>query len=110
EDGPDVVGRKVVGRERELLEKPQRCAELLIDRGRFVVGENEPHRVVAEGCLRDRGVSVRSKDTLVESRDECRKHLALTDGPCGWTAHHLLRELGEPLAEEALSIEQRADN
>ena len=47
-------------------------------------------------------MSVRSEDALIATRDERREHFALADGPRRGSAHHLLRELGEPLAKEVL--------
>lgn len=67
--------------ERKRLEKSECRAELLINRSRPVVGEDELSRAIAERRLRDRGVCIGSEDALVESRDERSEQLALTDRP-----------------------------
>ena len=78
---------------RERLEKSEHGAELLIDWSCAVIIEHGLHRTRTERCLRDRGVSVSSKDALVELRHKRRESLALANGPRRRTTHHLLREL-----------------
>ena len=67
EHGPVILRRQQFRRQRERLEQPERSAKPLVDRRRLIVGEYEPGGVVSKRCLRDRGVGVRSEDTLVEA-------------------------------------------
>ena len=48
---------------------------------------------------RDRAVSVRSKEALVQTRRECAKQLAFADGPFGGTTKQFMSEIAEWLAE-----------
>jgi hypothetical protein len=95
---------------RESLEKTEHCAQLLVDRRRPIVVDDELRFSITQGCLRDRGVCVGSKDALIESRHECRKELALADAPRRRTSHHLMGELGEWLPKEVFAVEQRSYN
>src|SRR5688572_13977490 len=88
-------------------EKAQHRSQLLVDRGGTVVVEDEPRLPVAQRRLRDRGVSVSSKDALIESRYERCEELTLAHGPLGWSAHHLLGQLGEWTSEILLPVTQR---
>src|SRR5207247_6544651 len=94
--------------QRERLEQPQHCAELVVDRSSPIVLEDEFSAAVTQRQLRDRGVGLSSKDALVETGDEGGERLPLAEGPRGWPAHHLLSQLGESLAEELFSIKKRS--
>ena len=66
---------------REDLEQYQHRAQFLVDRCRAIVLDDELRLAVTKSRLRDRGVSVSSKDALIEPRDECGKDLALSNAP-----------------------------
>jgi hypothetical protein len=77
--------------QRHLFEKPERAAQLLIDRRAGVVVQNTLRQVIVlESGRRDRGVSVRSKLTVIQSRHKGGKQFALANRPFRRPAHHRL--------------------
>ena len=89
---------------RERLEESEHRPKLLVDRSSTVVVEHQLRLAVSKRCLRDRGVSVSSKDALVESRYERGEELSLAYAPRRRPAHYLLRQLRERATEIFLAI------
>ena len=108
DDSAHVGRADLLVTKREGFQKSKYRTQLLVDGGVTIIVDNELRPSVTERCLRDRGVSVSSKNALIESRNECGKELTLTDAPRRSTSHHLLGELGEWLPEKFLAIEERS--
>src|SRR5207244_3749098 len=96
--------------QRERFEQAEHCTQLLVDRGRPIILEDGFHAAVTQREFRDRGVGLSSEDALIELRHERSECLALANGPGRWSAHDLLRELGESPAKEFLSIKERSQH
>jgi hypothetical protein len=108
---PDIFGREIAVIERHLLEQPQRRSQLLVNRRvRVVVQHPLGQRVVSKGGRRDRGVSVGSKQTLVQPRDERGEQLALAHRPFGRAAHDGLRVRGMRSPEAMRVVLQYPDH
>ena len=53
---------------------------------------------------RDRAVCIRSKKALVQTRGECAKQFAFTNGPIGGTTKQVMPEIAEGLAKVLRSV------
>jgi hypothetical protein len=94
--------------QRHLFQEAERGAELVVNRRGGVIVQDLPDEViVVEGRCRDRGMSVRSKVTLIQPRYKGGEELAVSDRPFGWAAHDRLRMRRVRLAEKLASIPQR---
>jgi hypothetical protein len=94
-----------------LLQEAERLSELVIDRGSGVVDKNllsEP--VISESRRRDRGVGIRSKRTLIQTRHEGSEQLAFSDGPYRRTTHDSLCVRSMRVPKEMPVVPQRSDD
>ena len=65
---------------------------------------------MAEKGPRDRAVSIGSKQTLVQTRGESAKELALTNGPLGRTTQEIVPQIAEVFAKVLRTVSKRLED
>lgn len=107
EDCFGVSGSQRVRSKRELLEKPERRAEVFLDRCRAPVTSDGLPDLLAQRVRRDRAVGRRSERTLVDRGHERCEELPFANAPVGRAVHRQLQRVRKGPAEELGPIVER---
>jgi len=108
--GPGVVWTQRLRLQCHLAQEAQRLLQPGVNRRRLEVIEDPLRQFFVKGKCRDRGVSIGSKETLVEPRYEGGKQLAFADRPRRRPAHDRLGVCAVRRAEEGFAITQGPDD